>query len=464
MTNQLSANAALLHFKDERLNQLANFGNVAQFVSFGPDLQQRFSRISGYGPNHRFSAVHDAVIALLEHSFERRVNIRSFRPDDPQGHEFIYGISAPEIVEQQLIRLTGSGLFAILNETVDVNDGGVSGVAHGDVIEFAPGGTPRVVEIGRIVSVDRSVGERLLHCVYGFVPALPKGSDLRIEFSIHPIRRGFASDHTIIWELQEIQSTDIRAALKWPNAFSEFLGDKTFGLLLAYILGFNVPRTTVLARNVVPFTFGMTTGSEVKWIRTAPRLPEPGLFPTVRGWTDPFRFMEDIADRHRIPSVLIQDETPALFSGALLTDIRQNAIIEGVVGFGDTFMRGGAAPIPLDASLVHQLQKLHSKLKKEIGGIRAEWTFDGQTIWLLQLQQEAALSSGQTIVPGEVDSEYEFDVSEGLSGLREMIEIVKGTRVGIKLVGNIGMTSHIADVLRRYRVPSRIVPSTVSDA
>ena len=30
--------------------------------------------------------------------------------------------------------------------------------------------------------------------------------------------------------------------------------------------------------------------------------------------------------------------------------------------------------------------------------------------------------------------------------------------VGIKLIGNIGMTSHIADVLRRDKVPSRIVP------
>jgi hypothetical protein len=31
-------------------------------------------------------------------------------------------------------------------------------------------------------------------------------------------------------------------------------------------------------------------------------------------------------------------------------------------------------------------------------------------------------------------------------------------RVGIKIVGNVGMTSHIADVLRRHNVPSRIVP------
>src|SRR6267378_6225247 len=45
---------ALRHYKDESLDRLANLGNVAQFVSFGPDLQQRFSRISGFDPNHRF--------------------------------------------------------------------------------------------------------------------------------------------------------------------------------------------------------------------------------------------------------------------------------------------------------------------------------------------------------------------------------------------------------------------------
>jgi hypothetical protein len=59
--------------------------------------------------------------------------------------------------------------------------------------------------------------------------------------------------------------------------------------------------------------------------------------------------------------------------------------------------------------------------------------------------------------PGEVEVEHEFDVSLGLAGLRELVQIIQGTRVGIKLIGNVGMTSHIADLLRRHRVPSRIV-------
>ncbi len=446
------------HFKDARLDQLSTLGNVAQFVSFGPELQQRFSRIIGFEPNHRFPTARQAVVTLLNRSPERRVNVRTFRPDDPQGHEFIYGIESADTAKQEISRLASSGLFVIVNETVDVNDGGVSGVVHDDAMEFAPGETPRVVETGRIVSVSRDVGEHLLRSVYGFVPLLPRESELRTEFSIHPIRRGYAREHTIIWELQEVPVDHLVAIPKWPNAFSEFVGDKVFGLLLADAVGLKVPRMTVLCRNVAPFTFGDSTGSDVKWLRTSPRIPEPGFFPTVRGWTDPFTLMQGVAGRERLSSIIIQDEVVARFSGALLTDRHQNPIIEGVTGFGDDFMLGRVGPSQLDKHLIKRLEELHDTLVRYVGSIRAEWVFDGERIWVIQLQQEAAVSLGQTIVSGEVESEQEFDVSHGLAGLRQLVDLVEGTTVGIKIIGNVGMTSHIADVLRRHKVPSRIVP------
>src|SRR5260370_10478446 len=96
----------LQYFKDARLDQLAKWGNVAQFVSFGPDMEQRFSRIKGLEANHRFSGVTEAVTTLLDRSPERRVNIRSFKPDDPQGHEFVYGIHSADIAREQLTLLT----------------------------------------------------------------------------------------------------------------------------------------------------------------------------------------------------------------------------------------------------------------------------------------------------------------------------------------------------------------------
>lgn len=448
----------LQHFKDARLDEIARLGNVAQFVSFGPDLRQRFSRVVGFPPNFQLSTVRHAVTALLDRSPEGKVNVRSFRPNDPHGHEFVYGIESIDSAELEVRRLAASGLFVILNETVDVNDGGVSGVVHGNVIEFSPGATPRIVESGRIVSVGRGVGERVLQSVYGFVPDVPAGSGLRIEFSIHPIRRGFKSRHTIVWEIQEVPRGDLLPIPKWPNAFSEFVGDKVFGLLLAAAIGLRVPRTTVLCRNVMPFTFGDPPGSDVKWLRSAPRTPEPGFFPTVRGWTDPFKLIEQSRGHERLSSIIIQDEVSAQFSGALLTDRNNRPIIEGVTGFGDSFMQGRVGPSQLESQLIMRLEELHAMLLQSVGGVRAEWAFDGETIWLIQLQQESAVSTGYTIVPGEVESEVEFHVQRGLSGLRELIELAEGSRVGIKVIGNVGMTSHIADVLRRHRVPSRIVP------
>jgi hypothetical protein len=268
----------------------------------------------------------------------------------------------------------------IINETVDVNDGGVSGVAHGDVVEFAPGETPRVVETGRVVSVSRDVGERLLQTVYAFTPELPKQKDLRIEFSIHPIRRGFAHEHTIIWELQEVPIDHLHAIPRWPNAFSEFIGDKAFGLLLAYAFGLRVPRTTVLSRDVAPFTFGDSTGSDVKWLRTAPKTPEPGFFPTVRGWTDPFELMRIVEGHERLSSILVQDEVIAHSSGALLTGRNEKPIIEGVTGFGDEFMLGRVGPSQLDVCLVEQLRAFARDFvrlrRKYQSGVGLRWGYN----------------------------------------------------------------------------------------
>src|SRR6202035_207861 len=148
----------------------------------------------------------------------------------------------------------------------------------------------------------------------------------------------------------------LQAILKWPNAFSEFIGDKAFGLLLANAIGLRVPRTTVLCRNVAPFTFGDPTGSDVKWLRTSPATPEPGFFPTVRGWTDPFELMSNVPGHERLSSVLVQDEVIARRSGALLTDRHEQPIIEGVTGFGDDFMLGRVGPSQLEVHLVDRLK------------------------------------------------------------------------------------------------------------
>jgi hypothetical protein len=70
------------------------------------------------------------------------------------------------------------------------------------------------------------------------------------------------------------------------------IGDKAFGLLMADRLGAHVPRTLVVARRIAPFTFGRETGSTEIWTRTCPVEPHPGLYTTLKGWTDPFALLQ----------------------------------------------------------------------------------------------------------------------------------------------------------------------------
>ena len=79
------------HYKDTILDDLARRANVAQFVSFGPDLVQRYAWVRGFPPNHRFASAQEAVPTLLETSPERSLNIRCYEPENPKSREFLYG-------------------------------------------------------------------------------------------------------------------------------------------------------------------------------------------------------------------------------------------------------------------------------------------------------------------------------------------------------------------------------------
>ena len=52
-----------------------------------------------------------------------------------------------------LKRFSSQGLHTIVNETVDVNDGGVSGVLMHNVLEYSPDDTPRCVEKPGVASL-----------------------------------------------------------------------------------------------------------------------------------------------------------------------------------------------------------------------------------------------------------------------------------------------------------------------
>jgi hypothetical protein len=453
------ASRTQLHFKDAVLDELAQSANVAQFVSFGPGnpAMQRFARIHRHPANAPFPSTEGAIAALLDASPEHSVNIRAFDPAQPKSNEFLYGLRNPADVVAEIGRLGRRGFYTIVNETIDVNDGGVSGVSYGGVVEFAPDDTPRAVEKPGTAAIPRAQALALLETVYGFRPKLDHPDDVRAEFSVHPLRRGLEHDHTIIWEVERVGPADLTAPLRWPNLFSRMLGDKAYGLLIAHTFGLPVPATIVISRRLAPFCFGRPTGNAEIWIRTCPVEPVPGRFTTSRGWLDPFALLaaED-PEGTAISSVLAQHGINAAYSGALGTTADLEVTNQGVVGFGDRFMAGAQPPATLPPEVDRAVHEVFEQLVEQLGPVRFEWVYDGETVWIVQLHVGATASHGRTIYPGAPRREHPFRVPDGLEALRALADQLTGTGDGIVLLGDVGLTSHFGDVLRRAQIPSRM--------
>jgi hypothetical protein len=444
--------------KDESLDRLAELINVAQFVSYEPrsgNPKQAYSRVLGESPNHMFKNVAEVAETLLARSADGSVNVRSFTPESPLSREFIYGLTRADDVVAAVNRLTHEGLNTIVNETVDIHDGGVSGVLLGNVIEFAPDDTPRAVEKPGTASLPLGWGLRLLATVYGFEPDLAVPRNTRLEFSLHPQPRGWRRTHTLGWEIAEHEEIGLPPAVQWPNRFSRMIGDKVFGLLVAHHIGLLVPRTTVISRRVAPFAFGQSTGSSEIWCRTAPTEQMPGRFTTTRGWSDPFRIMAEEDPKHEfIASILGQASVEPLYSGASIVLQTGEIATEGRHGAGDAFMQGAARPEPLPPSVVTDVERLHADAA-ELGPIRFEWVHDGERAWIVQMHRGATMSSAGVLVPGIAKHWTTFEVSRGLEELRGLLARLELGQ-GVELLGEVGLTSHIADIMRKASVPARM--------
>jgi len=389
----VSPNATIespLHLKDDVLARLATTRNVAQFVSFGPgaDPPVRHAWIHDIEERARPGSVDEAIARLFSSSAESSVNVRSFRAGQPKSQEFIYGLTSQLEAIAAVRRLASTGLYTIANETVDVMDGGVSGVSYAGVLEFAPEDTPRCVEKPGTALLPRTLGLGLLESVYGFAPELPDDESLRVEFSIHPLRRGFRQGHTIIWEEEGGEPLRLPAPVTWPNRFSRFLGDKTYGLLIADAIGLDVPDTTALSRKVAPFRLGRRTSSGEHWIRTAPTEQIPGRFTTERGWRDPFQLLaSEDPDGEVIASVLSQEGVEAAYSGAAAPVDGENLVVEGTSGRGEDFMQGARPPEALPSDVVADVEDAYARTARHLGAIRFEWVHDGARVWRKSLDR-----------------------------------------------------------------------------
>jgi hypothetical protein len=445
-----------LQFKDQILDSLAEEHNVAQFVSFGPDVVQRYARVREYPPNHEFRDLEDAVGCLLRHAPDRTVNVRSFEPGQPRSRKFIQNLGDLDEVVGHVRRLAAQGLTTIVNETVDVSDGGVSGVATPTLLEFAPDSTPRCVEDDDVARLPRLLGDRLLETVYGFRPETPTETNLRLEFSIHPKPRGWRHGHTILWEREILRAPISAARPEWPNRFSQFLGDKTYGLLVGWLIGLAVPRSTAICRRVKPFSFGDDTGEREWWLRTCPTDRTPGRYTTVRGWKDPFRLLAEEDPEHRlIASVLAQQSVRAAFSGAAITQRDGSLRVEGVEGSGEAYMLTGLGG-SLPGDVVGSVAALNEFASRVFGPVEFEWVHDGRQAWTVQLHVGQSPTLGDVIFPGDPPEWIEVPASKSLESLRGLVSRLDPSRTGIILLGTIGVSSHKGDLLRKAQVPSRL--------
>jgi hypothetical protein len=217
--------------------------------------------------------------------------------------------------------------------------------------------------------------------------------------------------------------------------------------------------TTVITRAIAPFSFGLATGTREFWIRTCPREQVPGKFTTRRGWVDPFDLIaNEDPDRSQIASILAQEGVEAMHSGATLTNADGKPTVEGVAGTGEEFMQGLVPPEMLPDQVVVDVEDTHRAATRLLGPVRFEWVHDGTRAWIVQLHRGKTPTRGSTIFPGTPTKEHPFPVDRGLEQLRQLVDRIKDTGEGVLLIGHVGVTSHLGDVLRRARVPSRIQP------
>jgi hypothetical protein len=439
--------------KDDQLAFLAAEHNVAQFISFGPgpEPEPRHARIRGVTGS--FSDATQAIHAIL--SVSSTCNIRTFSEQSPRGTPFHYQLRQPDEILTLLREYARQGYYTIVNETIDIGDGGVSGVAANGILEFAPQDTPRAVEKPGILSVQRDLGVRILELVYGFSAEIPDGDDQRIEFSIHPLRVGFRHSHTLLWQRDFLPAQEIETSLRWPNRFSRYIGDKAFGLITAFCVGAPVPETIVVSRTIAPFVFGLPTVTGERWIRTCPPEPAAGKFATFKGWSDPFELLRrEDPEGGSISSVLSQHAVEAKFAGATyLANGRTR--VEGVEGSGEQFMLGLRSPETLPDVIVRDVENLVNLCSSGLGNVRIEWAHDGNMAWLLQIHLEDLSDDWSTLSAGEPSRWLSFSPDDGLEALRKLIQLAHQQGAGIAITRPVGMTSHVGEILRSARIAAR---------
>ncbi len=464
--------------RDERVLRIQHTHNVAQFISLNDDFSVRICVF-----RDRLFSTTDPKVALaflFEHALDHRVNVRIFKPSTSTGALFFSDIASIEHVFAILTEHKIEGGYSIISETIDLNDGGVAGALYGDVVEFRQGSTPKFVDQqrhGLFPQMQKRAAERMLSVVYGSdIDFSMFNANVRVEFSTHPSGCGTQFKRFLLWDCYEV--TPQRQAiphLVWPNSFSEWMGDKCFGLLAAWSMGFLVPKTEAVlhpmslkedencsrTRWTPPegLTFGEETGEPGFWTRTCPFRPTPGKYPTYKTRCDPLDVMLRLDPNGSvIRSCLVQQDVHAQYSGA--AQVSDDIVrIEGVQGEGSKLMMGTQSPEQLPTSVNQAVIKLSEELKSAFGPCRFEWAWQTNQVWLLQINQ--LQKQHPTITQfAEIRLGYlEFDPDLGLDELDRIISLAKRNDQDILVTKRVGLTSHVCELLNRSKLRFAIVSS-----
>jgi hypothetical protein len=119
-------------------------------------------------------------------------------------------------------------------------------------------------------------------------------------------------------------------------------------------------------------------------------------------------------------------------------------------------MLGKDGPESLPAEIVADVERTYAEAVAAIGALRFEWVHDGERVWIVQLHKGGTNSDAATLVPGEAAEWAIFKASQGLEELRRFLSELPDD-VGVRIEGEIGLTSHFADLLRKTKRPARIL-------
>jgi hypothetical protein len=117
-------------------------------------------------------------------------------------------------------------------------------------------------------------------------------------------------------------------------------------------------------------------------------------------------------------------------------------------------MLGSKAPDGIPGQVEAAVKATHDRLRLLLGNVRLEWVYDGASVWVVQLHVAGAAQEF-TLSPGAATEWIDYDPAEGLEVLRTLVRELEDSDVGVIVMGNVGITSHVGDLLRKSRIPAR---------